>query len=102
MTQRIHSAVDEHIILHDSLIQDISDGPGDGSMNDGRNNEGDLIMHNASEMDHLKPDEPMCEHTGDMPSFLTTNSGKNFEQISFGQHLIGSHVIFNEHGQLLI
>ena len=98
MTQRIHSAVDEHIFLHDSLKQDISDSPGDSSMNDGRNNEGDLVTHNVSETDHLQPNEPMCEHSGDMPSFLTTNSGKNFEPISFGRHLIGSHVIFNKHG----
>ena len=80
------------------LIQDISDNAGDSSMNNGRNNEGDLVTYNASKMDHLQPDEAMCEHTGDMPSFLTTNSEKNFEPISFGQHLIGSHVIFNKHG----
>ena len=68
-------------------------------MNDGRNNEGDFITYNASEMDHLQPNEAMCKYTRDIPSFLTTNSGKNFEpRMSFGQHLIGSHVIFNKHG----
>ena len=64
-----------------------------------------LVLYNAFETDHIEPDDDFeCQDDG-MPAtehFPTTNIGHEPMAVCGDRHIVGSHVIFNKHGRLLV